>query len=38
MKNYNVTYIDNNKLILAGKEEDLLWDKAEILTDFVSLG
>ncbi len=36
MKNYNVNYIDNNKLILTGKGEDILWDKAEILTDFVS--
>jgi len=36
MKKYNVNYIENNKLDLTGKGEDALWQKAEILNDFVS--
>lgn len=36
MKIYNVNHIENNKLIISGKGEHPLWDKAEILTDFVS--
>lgn len=36
MKNYNVNLINKDKLTLTGKGEDTLWDKADILTDFVS--
>lgn len=36
MKKYNVNYIENNKLDLICKGEDSLWEKAEILNDFVS--
>ena len=36
MKNYNVNYIEKDTLILAGKGKSPLWDKAEILCDFVS--
>ena len=36
MKNYNVNRIENNKLSLTGKGEDILWLNAEILNDFVS--
>jgi hypothetical protein len=36
MKTYKVNRIKNNKLIISGKGEHPLWNKAEILTDFVS--
>ncbi|MHB1146702.1 MAG: carbohydrate-binding family 9-like protein [Lutibacter sp.] len=36
MKNYNVNCIEGDTLILTGKGDDPLWQKAELLTDFVS--
>ena len=36
MKNYNVNSIERDTLILTGKGDDPLWQKAEPLTDFVS--
>lgn len=36
MKNYNVNCIEKNSLILTGKGDSLLWNKADILTDFIS--
>lgn len=36
MKNYNVNCIEMESLILTGKGDDPLWQKAELLTDFVS--
>lgn len=36
MKNYNVNCIEKDKLILTGKGDNLLWGKAEVLTDFIS--
>lgn len=36
MKNYNVNCIKRDTLILTGKGDDPLWNKAELLTDFVS--
>lgn len=36
MKNYNVNCIEKDTLILTGKGDDSLWQKAELLTDFVS--
>lgn len=36
MKNYNVNCIERDTLILNGKGDDPLWQKAELLTDFVS--
>lgn len=36
MKNYNVNCIERDTLILTGKGDDPLWQKAELLTDFVS--
>lgn len=36
MKNYNVNCIERDTLILTGKGDDPLWNKAELLTDFVS--
>ncbi len=36
MKKYNVRCIENNTLVLNGKGNNILWDKADVLTDFVS--
>lgn len=36
MKNYNVNCIEKDLLILTGKGDNNLWNKAELLTDFVS--
>jgi len=36
MKNYNVNCIERDALTLTGKGDDPLWQKAELLTDFVS--
>ena len=36
MKNYNVNCIEKNSLVLTGKGDSLLWNKADILTDFIS--
>ena len=36
MKNYNVNCIEKDILILTGKGDNHLWNKAELLTDFVS--
>jgi len=36
MKTYNVTAIDANQLIITGKGDSKLWDKAEDLIDFSS--
>jgi len=36
MKNYNVNCIERDTLILTGKGDDPLWNKAELLTNFVS--
>jgi len=36
MKNYNVNSIGENELLITGKGDDLLWNKAEKLTDFIS--
>lgn len=36
MKNYNVVCIEKDILIPTGKGDNILWNKAEILTDFVS--
>lgn len=36
MKKYNVRCIENNTLVLNGKGNNTLWDKADVLTDFVS--
>lgn len=36
MKNYNVNCIERDTLMLTGKGDDPLWQKAELLTDFVS--
>lgn len=36
MKNYHVNLIETNKLILNGKGDNQLWDKARVLSDFVS--
>lgn len=36
MKNYNVNCIERGALILTGKGDNQLWQKAELLTDFVS--
>jgi hypothetical protein len=36
MKNYYVNCIEKDTLILTGKGDDSLWQKAELLTDFVS--
>jgi hypothetical protein len=36
MKNYNVNCIKKDALILNGKGDNPLWNKAEVLTDFVS--
>jgi hypothetical protein len=36
MKNYNVNCIEKDTLTQNGKGDNPLWDKAEVLTDFVS--
>lgn len=36
MKKYNVKCIEINTLVLNGKGDNLLWNEAEILTDFIS--
>lgn len=36
MKNYNVNCIERDTLMLTGKGDDPIWNKAELLTDFVS--
>ena len=36
MKKYNVRCIENNTLVLNGKGNNVLWDRADVLTDFVS--
>ena len=36
MKKYNVNQIENKTLVVSGKAEDTQWNKAEVLTDFVS--
>ena len=36
MKNYNINCIERDILILTGKGDNPFWDKAEVLTDFVS--
>tara|TARA_R110002072_G_scaffold68937_2_gene167449 strand:- start:81 stop:722 length:642 start_codon:yes stop_codon:yes gene_type:complete len=36
MKKYNVKSIEIDTLILNGKGDNIIWNKAEILTDFVS--
>lgn len=36
MNNYNVNKIENNQLTISGRGGDELWNKAEVLTDFIS--
>ncbi|WP_343618849.1 sugar-binding protein [Flavobacterium sp.] len=36
MKNYNVNFVDKNTLQINGLGDDPLWDKANVLTDFIS--
>ena len=36
MKNYKVNFIGDNSLNILGKGDDPLWNKANVLTDFVS--
>ena len=36
MKRYNVKCIKSDTLIINGKGDQLIWNKAEVLTDFIS--
>lgn len=36
LKKYKVLKVENNQLTITGKAKDTLWDKADVLIDFVS--